>query len=176
MQRAELGVLVRRAAIAVTSALFLVPMALMPAIAADTSCRAVADRMVKAAVEDALQDVMKADASLKKLDRRTLIEVAGKQLIAAKRADLKAHGYMTLLWYGDAAAQQMVAEAAAALQTQKERAHFYFVMGLYQIGSKTPKLAQEGRDTIKQVHSSNLVTFVNEATWRLLITDCQMSK
>ncbi len=176
MPRAELGVLVRQATIVVTLALFLAGIAPTPAITADTSCRAVADRMVKAAVEDALQEVMKADDSLKRLDRRTLIEVAGKQLMAAKRADLKAHGYMTLLWYGDAAARQMVAEAAAALQTQRERAHFYFVMGLYQIGSKTLKLAQEGRDTIKQVHSSNLVTFVNEATWRLLKTDCQMSK
>lgn len=176
MQRADLAVMVRRAAIIVTSVLFLARMDPAPAIAADISCRAVADRMVKTAVEDVLSDAMKTDASLKKLDRKSLIEVAGKQLMAAERARLKAHGYMTLLWYGDAAAQQKVAEAAAALQTQKERAHFYFVMGLYQIGSNTPKLAKEGRDTIKQIYNSGHVAFVDNAMWRLLKSDCQISE
>ncbi len=168
--------MVRQAATVLALALLSAILGQTPANAADTSCRAVADRMVKTAVEDILRDAMKADVSLKKLDRKTLVKIAGKQLMAAEPAHLKAHGYMTLLWYGDAGAQQKVAEAAAALQTQKERAHFYFVMGLYQIGSKTPNLAKEGRDTIKQIHNSGHVTFVNDAMWRLLKTDCQISK
>lgn len=166
----------RYAALAVTLALFLVPADPGPANAADTSCRTVADQMVKSAVGNILRDVVKADASLKKLDQKTLVKVAGNKLMAAERPDQKAYGYMTLLWYGDAAARQQVAEAAAALQTQKERAHFYFVMGLYQIGSKTPKLAKEGRDTIKQIHNTGHVAFVNNAMWRLLKSDCQISE
>lgn len=166
----------RHAAMAVTLALCLAQTGQRPANATDTSCRTVADQMVKSAVEDILRDVVKTDASLKKLDQKTLVKVAGNKLMAAKRPDQKAHGYMTLLWYGDAAARQQVAEAAAALQTQKERAHFYFVMGLYQIGSKTPKLAKEGRGTIKQIHNTGHVTFVNDAIWRLLKSDCKISE
>lgn len=166
----------RHAAMAGALALVLTSTSHAPADAADTSCRTVADQMVKTAVEGILRDVVKADASLKKLDQKALVKVAGNKLMAAPRPDQKAYGYMTLLWYGDAAARQKVAEAAAALQTQKERAHFYFVMGLYQIGSKTPKLAKEGRDTIKQIHNSGHVTFVNNAMWRLLKSDCQISE
>lgn len=160
----------------VALALFLAPTDQGAANAADTSCRTVADQMVKTAVENILRDVVKADASLKKLDQKTLVKVAGNKLMTAERADHKAYGYMTLLWYGDAAARQKVAEAAAALQTQEERAHFYFVMGLYQIGSKTPKRAKEGRGTIKQIHNTGHVTFVNDAIWRLLKTDCQINE
>lgn len=132
--------------------------------------------VVKDAVEDILKQVLNDHPNLKDLSQEELVATAGDKLLAAERPDFKAYGYMMLLWYGDEAARQTVADSAATLQTPEERAHFYFVMGLGKIRSDNPEVASQGRDYIRQMRDSGHVTFVNDALWDQLITDCQISE
>jgi len=146
-----------------------------PAYAAD-SCATVANSVVKDAVEDVLGKAVKDNPELKKLSQKELVKRSGNVLLTAERPGIQAYGFMMLMWYGDQADRDKVAKTAAALQTEQQRAHFYFVLGLNQIRSKTPKVAAEGRDYIRQIRDTGHVTFVNDAMWKSLIDDCQLSQ
>lgn len=162
--------------VVVLSALTLLGAVLAPLPARAETCQALANFVVKDAVEDILKQVLSDHPNLKDLSQEELVATAGDKLLAAERPDFKAYGYMMLLWYGDEAARQTVADSAAALQTPEERAHFYFVMGLGKIRSDNPEVASQGRDYIRQMRDSGHVTFVNDALWDQLITDCHISE
>ncbi len=137
--------------------------------AAAETCRTVAHRAVSEAVEGILADVLKSNPELKAMDRQALLKTAADKLMTADRPDFKAYGYMIRLFYdGDEAARKQVAEAAAALKTEAERAHLFFVLGLNLIRAKTQKAALQGRDFLKQIRASGHVNFVSDGLWEEL--------
>jgi hypothetical protein len=146
-----------------------------PVRAAET-CSTVANTVVKQAVEDVLNKVIKDHPDLTKLTQKELVKKAGTILLQAPKPDIQAYGYMMLLWYGDQGDRDQVAQTAAKLETEAQRAHFYFVMGLYQIRAEKPDVAKQGRDYIRQMRDSGHVTFVNDAMWTSLIDECQLSQ
>lgn len=153
-----------------------VALAASSAVRAAESCGTVANSVVKQAVEDVLNSVIKDHPDLKKLTQQELVKKAGNILLEAPKPDIQAYGFMMLLWYGDKEDRDKVAKTAANLETEEQRAHFYFVMGLYQIRSKTSDVAAQGRDYIRQMRDSGHVTFVNDAMWSALIDECQFSQ
>lgn len=146
-----------------------------PARAAET-CSAVANAVVKQGVEDVLNKVIKDHPELTKMTQKELVRKAGHILLEAPRPDIQAYGYMMLLWYGDETDRKKVAQTVADLETEAQRAHFYFVMGLYQIRAEKPDVAAQGRDYIRQMRDSGHVTFVNDAMWAALIDECELTQ
>jgi hypothetical protein len=140
------------------------------------SCRVTANEMVNTATAELLQDVIKKDPELAKLDERTLVLEAGKKLITAERSDFKARGWMMLLWYGGKPGGEIVANSAETLETEEDRAHLYFVMGLFQLGSPKQETATAGRTLLGQVKDTGKVTFVPDDMWKLLIETCDLPK
>jgi hypothetical protein len=147
-----------------------------PAHAQAASCQEYVNKIVKDNVEGILNSVLEQRPELKTLSQKELVKTAGEQLITADEAKLRVHGYMMLMWYGDEPARQKLAEHAGVLETEADRANFYFVMGLNLLRSKTPKTAAQGRDYIKQMKGTGHVTFVNDVMWTNLIEDCEIAK
>jgi hypothetical protein len=143
------------------------------AIADDTTCSALADSIVDTATRDVLTTAVKENPQLKKLEGNDLASAAGKLFLTAERPDFKAYGYMMLLWYGGKDGRDLVSEVGAQLQTEEDRAHFYFVLGLFQLRSTDAKIAATGRDYVRQMRDSGKVTFVNDAMWDQL-AKCQL--
>lgn len=145
-----------------------------PALAQQMTCRDLADVIVQQATTDVLADAVKKNPSLKELDEGELAKVAGKTFLGAERPDFKAYGFMMLLWYGGDEGRSIAAQGAADLQTEEERAHFFFVQGLFQLRSPKAGSAAQGRDVVRQVRDSGKVTFVEDAMWDQLINQCQL--
>ena len=136
-----------------------------PALADEPACAALADTIVETATRDVLRDAVEANPELKELDGNELASGAGRIFLTADRPDFKAYGYMMLLWYGGKDGRDLVAQAGPELQTEEDRAHYYFVLGLFQLRSKDAATAATGRDYIRQMRDSGKVTFVSEAVW-----------
>lgn len=141
---------------------------------AQDACRNVTDAIVQQTTRDVLSDALKSNPDLKKLSSEQLAKVAGKTFLTADRPDFKAYGYMMLLWYGGKEGRDMVANASEKLDTEEERAHLFFVMGMFQLRSPNPKSASAGRNLIRQLRDTGKVTFVNDAMWDQLIKDCRL--
>jgi hypothetical protein len=159
----------RRAA----AVLICISLSASPAFAQDACCD-VTNAIVQQATRDVLSEALKTNPALKTLSSEELAKVAGKTFLGADRPDFKAYGYMMLLWYGGKEGRDMVANASGTLATEEERAHLYFVMGLFQLRSSNPKTASTGRDYIRQMRDSGKVTFVNDAMWDQLIKGCRL--
>ncbi|MGE3987454.1 hypothetical protein [Pseudorhodoplanes sp.] len=145
-----------------------------PAVAQNPTCRDLVDGIVRQATSDVLSDAAKARPSMKELGSEQLARLAGKQFLGADRADFKAYGYMMLLWYGGKEGRDIAASHSASLSTEEDRAHFYFVLGLFQLRSANIKTANTGRDYIRQVRASGKVTFVKDEMWNELETGCRL--
>ena len=139
-----------------------------------STCRDVSDEIVKTATSELLQDVAKNDPQLAELDEKTLVLEGGKKLLEAPQPDFKARGWMMLLWYGGKTGQEIVAKSAEGLTTEEDRAHLYFVMGLFQLGSPKAETAAGGRNLLSQVKDTGKVTFVPDEMWALLLETCEL--
>jgi len=137
------------------------------------TCRIAADNIVHTATTELLQEVVNNNPNLQQLDEQELVIEAGKKLIEAPRPDFKARGWMMLLWYGGKQGQEIVAKSAESLQTEEDRAHLYFVMGLFQLTSQQADTAAGGRTLLSQVKDTGKVTFVPNDMWTVLET-CQL--
>jgi hypothetical protein len=160
----------RRAAFALTVILS----SASAALAQDNTCRDVTDAIVQQTTRDVLSDALKSNPDLKKLSSEQLAKVGGKTFLAADRPDFKAYGFMMLLWYGGKEGRDMVANASEKLTTEEDRAHLFFVMGMFQLRSPNPKSASAGRNLIRQIRDSGKVTFAPDAMWDQLIKDCRL--
>jgi hypothetical protein len=123
---------------------------------------------------DVLSDAVKTNPKLKDMDGNELASEAGKIFLTAERPNFKAYGYMMLLWYGGAEGRDLVTKVGSGLETEEDRAHFYFVLGLFQLRAKEAKVAATGRDYIRQMRDSGKVTFVPDAMWDQLISECRL--
>jgi len=137
-------------------------------------CRTVTDDVANTAATELLQQVVKNDPQLAELDEKTLLLEGGKKLIEAPQPDYKARGWMMLLWYGGKPGQEIVASSAEGLETEEDRAHLYFVMGLFQLGSPNAETAAAGRSLLSQVKDTGKVTFVPEELWTLFLQACEL--
>ncbi len=145
-----------------------------PALSQGTTCSDVTNAIVQQATRDVLSDALKTNPALKKLSSEQLAKVAGEKFLSADRPDFKAYGFMMLLWYGGKEGRDLVANASEKLATEEERAHLFFVMGMFQLRSPNPKSASAGRNLIRQIRDSGKVTFVNDAMWDQLIKECRL--
>ena len=146
-----------------------------PATAQETqTCQDLANAIVKQATTDVLRDAVNDSPALQKLSDEELVLKAGKIFLGAERPDFKAYGYMMLLWYGGKTGRDLVTEIGPKLATEDDRAHYYFVLGLYQLQSKKPDVATTGRDYIRQMRDSGKVKFVNDDMWTALIEECRL--
>lgn len=138
------------------------------------TCQAVANEIVKSATASVLKDAVDQIPELQTLSDEALVLKAGPIFLRAERPDFKAYGYMMLLWYGGETGRALVVDIAPKLTTEADRAHYYFVLGLYKLRSQTPDVAATGRDYIRQMRDSGKIDFVNDAMWDALIKDCRM--
>jgi hypothetical protein len=145
----------------------------VPALAAP-ACKEIVNGIVQTATRDVLKDAVANSPELQKLSEQELVLTAGKTFLTAERPDFKAYGYMMLLWYGGKQGQELFTNVAPTLDTEVDRAHYYFVLGLYQMRAATPKVAATGRDYVRQMRDSGKVTFVPDDMWRQLIDDCSL--
>ena len=145
-------------------------------VAAAATCKDFADSVVRHAVQDVLDKVKSDNAELQKLSEQELVNLAGAKLIEAPKPDIRAYGYMMLLWYGEGEARQKVAQAAARQQSMEHQAHYHFVMALLEVGSSSAQVAQRGRDHLREIRESGYVTFVNDEMWDQLIEECQIAE
>ncbi|MEZ5875459.1 MAG: hypothetical protein R3D30_11735 [Hyphomicrobiales bacterium] len=137
-------------------------------------CRKAADDVVQIATTELLQKVLEDDPALAEMDENALVLQAGKRLMESPRPDLKARGWMMLLWYGDKTEHDLVAKSAETLQTEEDRAHLYFVMGLYQLTASTADTAAGGRDLLAKVKDTGKVTFVPDEMWTMFLETCEL--
>jgi hypothetical protein len=144
--------------------------------AAAATCKEFADSVVRHAVQDVLDKVKADNAELQKLSEQELVNLAGLKLIEASKPDIRAYGYMMLLWYGEGEARQKVVQASVNLQSMVDKAHYHFVMALLEIGSGSPQVAQRGRDHLREIRGSGYVTFVNDEMWDQLIDKCRIAE
>lgn len=147
---------------------------LRPAAAA--TCKEFADSVVRHAVQDVLNTAKADNAELEKLSQQELVNVAGQKLMDAPKPDIRAYGYMMLLWYGEGEARRKVVEASARLKSIEGRAHYHFVMALLELGSQSSQVAQRGRDHLRQIRESGHVAFVNDEMWDQLVTGCEIAE
>jgi hypothetical protein len=147
---------------------------LTPALA--ESCRNAADAVVKTETSELLEEVVKNDPQLGELDGETLVIESGKTLLEAPQPDFKARGWMMLMWYGGKPGRDIVSKSSEKLTTEADRAHLYFVMGLYQLSSKKPETAAEGRKLLSQVKDTGKVTFVPDEMWAIFLKTCELPK
>ena len=150
------------------AALSVVPAAAAPA------CKDVANGIVQTATRDVLKDAVANSPALQNLSEKELVLTAGQQFLTAERADFKAYGYMMLLWYGGQEGRELVKNIGPKLDTEEDRAHYYFVLGLHQLRAAKSETAATGRDYIRQMRDSGKVTFVPDEMWRQLIDDCSL--
>jgi len=148
---------------------------LAPVSAQETpTCQDLANEIVKSATTGVLKDAVEAKPELKQLSDEELVLKAGRIFLAAERPDFKAYGYMMLLWFGGKTGRELVVNIAPKLNTEADRAHYYFVLGLYQLRSSEPEVAAKGRDYVRQMRDSGKVEFVEDGTWDDLITGCRL--
>lgn len=138
------------------------------------SCRDLADSLARQATREVLADAIEANPSLKELSEEELAKKAGRIFLSADRPDFKAYGFIMLLWFGGEEGRSIAAQGAAELETEDDRAHFYFVQGMYQLRASDLKLANTGRDYIRQMRDTGKVTFVSDAMWDQLINQCRL--
>jgi hypothetical protein len=143
-----------------------------PALA--ESCRNAADAIVKTETTELLQQVVKNDPQLGQLDEATLVIEGGKTLLEAPQPDFKARGWLMLMWYGGQTGRDIVAQSSETLTTEADRAHLYFAMGLFQLSSKKPATAAEGRKLLSQVKDTGKVTFVPDEMWAIFLETCEL--
>lgn len=142
--------------------------------AAAPTCKDFANEIVQRATTGVLKDAVEENPELKKLTDEQLVLTAGPIFLKAERPDFKSYGYMMLLWYGGQKGRDLVAQMAPKLETEADRAHYYFVLGMHQIRSNKPDIAATGRDYIRQMRDSGKVEFVNDAMWTGLIDECRL--
>lgn len=145
-------------------------------VASAATCKEFADSVVRQAVQDVLNKVKTDNAELQKLSQQELVNLAGTKLIEAPKPDIRAYGYMMLLWYGEGEARQKVVQSGAKLQSMEDQAHYHFVMALLEIGSQSPQVAQRGRDHLREIRESGYVTFVNDEMWDQLTDKCRIAE
>lgn len=148
---------------------------LAPAAAEEApTCKDLTNEIVKSATTGVLKDAVEAKPELRQLTDEELVLKAGRIFLAAERPDFKAYGYMMLLWYGGKTGRELVVNIAPKLDTEADRAHYYFVLGMYQLRSTDPEVAAKGRDYVRQMRDSGKVQFVENGTWDDLITGCRL--
>lgn len=157
-------------------AALLFALAAAPRSAMAVTCEAFANGVVREAVEDVLDKLKDSDPGLKKLGQQELINLAGAKLVEADKPDIKAYGYMMLLWYGEGEARRKIAETGAKLEGMKDRAHYHFVLALMEISSKSPQIASRGRGNLRELRESGHVAFVDDAMWDRLVEDCEIAE
>jgi len=162
MIRALVGV----AALAVLTAISL------PASA--ETCQAEVDAIVKTNTTDLLTSVINENPGLAELSEKELVLASGKTLLSAPTGDLKAHGWMMLLWYGGEEGRNLVAESGPTLETEEARAHLYYVMGLWQLRADDAETAAKGRDLLSQVRDTGKVTIAPDEMWTLVLEECEL--
>lgn len=140
----------------------------------DVPCRELADSLARQATREVLADAVEADPSLKHLSEEELAKKAGRIFLSAERPDFKAYGFIMLLWFGGEEGRGIAAQGAADLETEDDRAHFYFVQGMYQLRASSSELASTGRDYIRQIRDTGKVTFVSDDMWDQLINRCRL--
>lgn len=140
----------------------------------DVPCRDLADSLARQATREVLADAIEANPSLKQLSGEELAKNAGRIFLSAERPDFKAYCFIMLLWFGGEEGRGIAAEGAAALETEDDRAHFYFVQGMYQLRASDSELANTGREYIRQVRDTGKVTFVADHMWDQLINQCRL--
>ena len=138
------------------------------------ACKDLANEIVHTATSDVLKDAVSKSPTLQKLSDEELVLAAGKTFLTAERPDFKAYGYMMLLWYGGQPGRDMVANIGPKLESEEDRAHYYFVLGLHQMRSAKQETAATGRDYIRQMRDSGKVGFVTDTMWDQLIEQCRL--
>lgn len=137
-------------------------------------CREVVDAIVHTETTELLQTVVKNDPALEQLGEEELVLEGGKTLLKSDRPDFKARGWMMLLWYGGKTGQDLVAASSETLQTEKDRAHLYLVMGMYQLRAKSPETAAGGRSLLSQVKDTGEISFLPDEMWTLFLESCEL--
>jgi hypothetical protein len=138
------------------------------------ACQAEVDGIVKSTTTDLLTSVIKERPELAELSEEELVLQSGKTLLSAPSGDMKAYGWMMLLWYGGEDGRNMVAESGPTLETEEARAHLYYVMGLWQLRADDPETAAKGRDLLSQVRDTGKVTFAPDEMWTLFLEECEL--
>ncbi|MFD0986036.1 hypothetical protein [Methyloligella solikamskensis] len=144
----------------------------MPANA--ESCQAEVDAIVKSTTTDLLRQAIADKPELAELEEKELVLRSGQTLLTAPRGDIKAYGWMMLLWYGGPEGRNIVVESGPTLETEEARAHLYYVMALWQLRADDPETAAKGRDLLSQVRDTGKVTFAPDEMWTLFLEECSL--
>ncbi len=139
---------------------------------ANPTCKKLAEAVVQTATGDILTQAAKDQPELAKQGLTTLSIAIAKNLLKKENPVSKAHALMLLMWNGGADGKKIAQDSAQSFQTETDRAHYYFVLGLYQIKLKNPEIAARGRSFIQQMRDSGKVTFVDDNVWKQLTTTC----
>ncbi|ODA66290.1 hypothetical protein A7A08_02937 [Methyloligella halotolerans] len=151
---------------------FMIAATARPALAG--TCQAEVDQLVKSNTTDLLNSVIEEKPELADISEEQLVIQSGQILLGSPRGDLKAHGWMMLLWYGGEEGRNMVAESGPTLETEEARAHLYYVMGLWQLRADDPETAAKGRELLSQVRDTGKVTFAPDEMWTMLLEECDL--